>query len=304
MENFEYQYSDAIRKNLRYGVKSKNRTGIDTIVTQHQYFLLENVQMNFPILKGKKINHRLGLIETFWFMNGFTDVKWLEDRGVNYWKEWANKEGTIGKSYGYQFRNFNGIDNFKVLLNQIKTNPESRRLILNLWNASEIDQMTLPPCVMNYRFACTPVSYGRTDKYFIDLHVLGRSEDSFLGLPYDFVNAAYFLNIVAYFSEKTCYPKVSYVPRNVHYVCEDFHLYENHIEQALQYLHNVDENKNNVIQQTAELKIQYRCLSDNKSIGKELDRFLKLCDENKYSDFVIKKNYEDQYGMIKAPIAV
>ncbi len=295
-DSFEYQYADSLQNILRYGELAKNRTGIDTLSVQHQYFFLQHIEYNFPIIKGKKVFPKMALTELMWMMNGRIDVKWLQNRGVNYWNEWAGEDGTIGKSYGKQFRDFNGIDQLKVLINDMSKNPESRRLILNLWNVNDINEMRLPPCFMNFRFACIRVE-GTID-YVVDLHVTSRSEDSFIGQPYDFMFAAWFLKIMCFLA---CVDsEFNYRPRHVHYTAEDYHMYVNHKEQVLQYLNNVNENRNNVIQQLTQAKIGYMALDSSNP----LNLFLSNSDILKYENFKIIKDYRDEYGSIKAPIAV
>jgi len=308
--NFEIQYAQSLQNILDNGVLTKNRTGTDTLVIQHQYFFLEKISQNFPILKGKKVFPKLALKELLWMMNGLSDVKWLNDRGVTYWNEWASTGkgwnfnipiGTIGKSYGYQMRNFNGCDQLQDLLTLMKNDPESRRLIISLWNPSELVDTTLPPCVHQYHFNCEKTQSKikdfdfNNDYYEVDLHVVARSEDSFLGQPYDFMSVAWKLtiicNLVSEFSGNV------YHPRNIHYTANNYHLYVNHIDQTKQYLQNVTENKNNIINKQATVAI-------GNNYCRTLDEFLEISDNNQYKNFWINKFYTDQYESILAPIAI
>jgi len=308
--NFELQYTQSLQNLLDNGVLTKNRTGTDTLVIQHQYFFLENICLNFPILKGKKVFPKLALKELMWMMNGKSDVKWLNDRGVTYWNEWASTGegkmsnipmGSIGKSYGYQMRNFNGCDQLQDLISLMITDPESRRLIISLWNSSELKQTTLPPCVYDYHFNCEKTQSKindfnfNNDYYEVDLHVKARSEDSFLGQPYDFMSVGWMLEIVCYLV--STFSGRIYHPRNIHYTADNYHLYVNHIDQAKQYLKNVSENKDNVIEKKASIAISSRYY-------KNLDEFLTNSDLNQYKNFWVNKFYIDQYESILAPIAI
>ena len=242
INNFEYQYADALKNCIENGVYSPNRTGIATYAIQHQYLFLEDVQNNFPNVKGKKVYPKMALKELMWMLNGRTDTKWLEERGVNYWNPWANNEGTIGKSYGYQFRNFNGVDIFANAILTLSRNPESRRNIINLWNHKDIDEMTLPPCFYDFHFECIPHSTELIEgenfqNYFVDLHVKQRSADSFIGTPYDMMFISWFLFVMCefgnYFGNKNLF---SFKPRNIHYTMDNFHIYENHLPAVAEYL--------------------------------------------------------------------
>lgn len=293
--NLERQYAESLKKVIAEGVRSKNRTGIDTFAIQHQYFLIENVSQNFPILRGKKMYPKMALKELAWMMNGRTDVKWLEDRGVKYWKEWANAEGTIGKSYGHQFRSQGGTDPLQAdILNTIINNPESRRIILNLWNHSEINEMSLPPCVYDYHFACV-LDPNQSQAYNVDLHVKQRSADSFLGVPYDFMFVGWFLEIICYLASQFSV-EYNFYARDIHYTCDDFHIYENHTDQVAQYLSNVKDNHGGVIDIPSKA-----LLADIRP--KSLDNYLSRIDVNGYKDFLVF-GPDDVYGPIKAPIAV
>lgn len=297
MENFEYQYATSLENILKDGIKKPNRTGIDTYAIQHQYFLLEDILTNFPILKGKKMYPKMALKEISWMMLGRTDVAWLNNQGVNYWNDWANKEGTIGKSYGYQYRNFNGEDNLMNLINELINNPTSRRLLLNIWNPADLNEMTLPPCVMNYQFSCEP-SLGLSHVYYVDLHVLQRSADSFIGVPYDFMLAAWFLQVISTFASNKG-DHYAFIPRDIHYTCNDYHMYDNHIDQVKEYLGNVYQNTDNIINQQMMTDIPWPDTAHT-----TFDEFLNNHASDKFKRFMVHKSYTDVYGNIKAPIAV
>lgn len=303
----EHQYVDSLRELLEESTRMHNRTGIDTLVQSHQYFYYPAVMNNFPILKCKKIYPKLALKELLWMLQGRTDVKWLNDRHVTYWDEWKQEDGTIGKSYGYQYRNFSGVDQFNDLVNEMINNPESRRLILSLWNPKDLPEMALPPCQFLYQFTCVPLTKGGIvikDNYIVDLHTLQRSGDSFLGVPYNFVFNGFFLLLMCDLCTKMSKVFGStekvFIPGDVHHTINNYHLYVNHIDQAKQYIANYDdpENKVNKDYILAEIDVPVEhCTS--------LDAYLGFLGDNYNSDAVyIKDMIPDQYGPIKADIAV
>ena len=230
MVNFEIQYKNALIETLNNGFKCKNRTGIDSIAITGKNFQLKNIGDNFPILKGKKMFPRLPLIEMFWMLNGFSDVKWLNDRKVNYWNEWASKgnaiipTGSIGNSYGYLMRNLACEDQLKNLIRQIIEDPYSRRLIISLWNPAELKNTTLPPCVNFLQFHCFKISNG----FWVNLDVYQRSGDAPLGVPYDFMWASYFLTTICKIAEMVT--GIKYIPNDISYTIGNFHIYENQID--------------------------------------------------------------------------
>lgn len=295
--NFERQYAQALKTLIQTGVKCENRTGIDTIKLPIFTFHAPNVLFDLPILKGKKIYPKMSLKEICWMMSGNTDVSWLNERGVNYWNAWTDDKGTIGKSYGHQFRNFNGFDNLHNLLIDLINNPMSRRLILNLWNPNDLKEMTLPPCVYDYQLDCTELKTNDSKQtYKVNLLVTQRSSDAFLGVPYDMCGDVWFLVILclvaSYLSNKL------FIPVDVFHTCKNFHLYINHLEQAKQYLANVEENKNGIIDKKKSLII------DNVFNFYSIDNYLKMIDDLKYSNFTIKQDFNDEYGVIKADVAI
>ena len=236
--NFEAAYADSFRRINEKGVLSHNRTGIDTKAVQHQYFYLPSVNNNFPILRGKKVYPKMALKELLWMMMGRTDVQWLHDHKVTYWDEWVLEDGTIGRAYGYQYRNFNGVDQLQELIKSMAFNPTSRRHILSLWNCNDLDKMALPPCLYDYHFSCVPIDEF---EYRIDMHARARSNDSFLGVPYDFMFCAWFVNLLAIYLNNFAGSKNTYTVGDIHYTADDYHMYVNHEEAVKQYLANVDE---------------------------------------------------------------
>lgn len=309
---FEHQYVNALINCLNNGIYSHNRTGTPTLAIQHQYVYLPEILKYFPIVKGKKMFPKMALKELMWMLQGRNDVKWLQDRGVNYWNQWANAKGTIGKSYGYQFRNFNGKDQFVDLIKEISRNPTSRRLIMNLWNISDLDEMTLPPCFYDFHFECVPVQEDMEEiqYYNLDLHVKQRSSDSFIGTPYDMMYLSWMLIMVQQFANLFGLKnEVQFIARDIHYTMDNFHIYENHKPQVKQYLDNVCKNSDNVINKDArpsvtDFQLFREKIPSHYNITQTINAILNLIDLNGYMDFTLVKHYTDQYDQIKAEIAV
>lgn len=332
---FEYQYAQSLNRLLTEGVECKNRTGINTLVVQHQYFHIPNIIEHFPILRGKKLWPKMALKECIWMLLGKNDLKWLNDRKVTYWNEWEIKDeqtaerfhldaewiGTIGKSYGYQYRNFNGFDQVKALVEGMKKDPMGRRHIINLWNSADLHQMALPPCMYDFHFECTPVhnlsnnsqahqQVVNDNYYIVDLHAHVRSNDSFLGAPYDFMFCGWLLNIICnYLNHLTgnSNGSVYYKPNDIHYTADNYHLYVNHIDAAKQYLANVDENKDDIINIPS---IIAPCFLDDfyHHINQPytIDEYLEMLDTNmKHINIQLQAPQGiHEYGPIKADIAI
>lgn len=308
-QKLEEQYAMSLCEFLKYRKypQMHNRTGIDTIVKSHQYFYYPAVMADFPILKCKKIFPKLALKELLWMLQGRTDIQWLHDRKVTYWDEWELEDGTIGKSYGYQYRNFGGVDQVNNLVNEAINNPESRRLIISLWNPADMDEMALPPCQFLYQFTCVPVIKGGVpvkNSYIVDLHTLQRSGDAFLGVPYNFVFNGFFLLLFCDMCTKlsTLFgaEKKDFIPGDVHHTINNYHLYVNHKDQTEEYLGNFSDPENKVNAG------HIACMIDvPQEQATSLDAYLSWLSDNYNSDAVmIKDDTPDQYGVIKADIAV
>lgn len=239
----EDQYKKSLYSILKDGVCKENRTGIDTIAIQHQYFYMKNIVDNFPILRAKKMYPKMALKELIWMLLGRTDVQWLRDRKVTYWDEWELPDGTIGRSYGYQYRNFNGIDQLNELLKSMDKDPLGRRHIISLWNSADLDKMALPPCMYDYHFSCIPTDNEKQYKVILHSHL--RSNDSFLGAPYDFMFCAFFVILICDFLNRIS--ENQYIPGDVHYTADDYHLYVNHLKQVKEYTQNYFEDKEGAV---------------------------------------------------------
>jgi thymidylate synthase len=300
MNNFEQQYVESLKSLLNNPLKSIDERGNKMFKKHHQYFKIDVNIDDFPLLNAKKVFPKLALKELVWFLIGSNDVNKLNEFGVNYWNDWKNSEGTIGKSYGYQFLNFNGINQVENIINTLINKPTSRRNIINLWNVGDLKEMELPPCVINYQFSVD----GYDNYNLIDLHILQRSADSFLGIPYDIMIASWFLLLVTEFLSITN-PIKRYVPNHIHYTCNDYHLYTEHLPQINEYLENWKTFNTESVFKSNKTKVfmnfDYPFMFDNKI--DDYNKFKLLLDEIIESKFkIINTDYDCHFNQIKAPI--
>ena len=180
-----------------------------------------NLEEGFPMLTTKKLHLKSIIYELLWFLQGSTNAKWLQERGVRIWNEWADEDGELGHIYGYQWRSwpdYNGghIDQIKQVVEQIKNTPESRRIIVSAWNVADIDNMNLPPCHILFQFY---VANGR-----LSCQLYQRSADTFLGVPFNIASYSLLTMMMA----QVCGLR----PGDFVYTTGDTHLYLNHLEQA------------------------------------------------------------------------
>lgn len=214
------QYLDLQRRIINEGVKKEDRTGTGTIsVFGHQMrFNLEN---GFPMVTTKKLHLKSIIHELLWFIAGDTNNKYLQENGVRIWNEWADANGDLGHIYGYQWRSwpdYNGgyIDQLSEVINTIKNNPDSRRIIVSSWNVADLPNMNLPPCHAFFQFY---VANGR-----LSLQLYQRSADVFLGVPFNIASYALLLQMMA---QVTGLKAGDFV-----HTLGDAHIYLNHIEQV------------------------------------------------------------------------
>ena len=144
MNNYEKQYSFIINYCLKHGKEVISRNGKIKQITAAQ--IRANLNEGFPIVTGKKIFPKSCFIETEWMLNGLTNIQWLNSRGVKIWDQWADKNGDLGPVYGHQLLSFNGINQIEYIINEVKINKHSRRLLCSMWNPSDLHKMALPPC--------------------------------------------------------------------------------------------------------------------------------------------------------------
>ena len=214
------QYLDLLDRILTEGVKKEDRTGTATISVFGNQMRF-NLEEGFPLLTTKKLHLKSIIYELLWFLRGDTNIKYLKDHGVSIWDEWADENGELGPVYGHQWRSWpdeNGgtIDQIQNVVNQIKNNPDSRRMIVSAWNVAEVERMALPPCHTMFQFY---VANGR-----LSLQLYQRSADTFLGVPFNIASYALLLQMMA---QVTGLKAGDFI-----HTTGDTHLYLNHIEQA------------------------------------------------------------------------
>ena len=214
------QYLNLLKYVNDYGVKKLDRTGTGTL-SVFGYQMRFDLSQNFPLLTTKRIHLKSVIYELLWFLSGDTNIKFLKDNGVSIWDEWADEDGELGPVYGHQWRSWptpegKTIDQISNLINQIKNNPDSRRLIVSAWNVGEIDKMKLPPCHAFFQFY---VAEGR-----LSCQLYQRSADIFLGVPFNIASYALLTMMVA----QVCGLKTG---EFVH-TLGDAHIYLNHSEQV------------------------------------------------------------------------
>ena len=222
MKNIETQYRSLVKELLDAPFKP-DRTGTGTY-SLFGKTLEHDMSAGFPLLLSKKVSFKAAKFELLWILQGRTDMEYLRNNGINYWdddyKRSGRTDGTLGPVYGKQWRNFNGVDQLQRIIMGIMTRPESRRLIVNAWNPSELHQMALPPC--HYGFQV----YINDSK--LDLMWQQRSADVFLGLPYDIAMYGLLLELLA--------KGAGYKPGRLIAQLGDCHLYSNHREQSKELL--------------------------------------------------------------------
>ena len=262
------QYLDLLSYVKDNGIKKDDRTGTGTLST-FGYQLRFNLESHFPLLTTKKIHLKSVIHELLWFLTGDTNIKYLKDHGVSIWDEWADENGDLGPVYGSQWRSWptydgSSIDQIKNLIEAIKNNPDSRRLIVSAWNVAEIDNMKLPPCHAFFQF------YVAGNKLSCQLYQ--RSADIFLGVPFNIASYALLTKMIAQVCGLRCGDFV--------HTLGDAHIYLNHIDQ--------------VNEQLSRAPKKLPIMNINPSIN-NIFQF-------KYEDFELI-NY-DPDPLIKAPVAV
>lgn len=214
------QYHELMKHVLEHGTKKEDRTGTGTI-SVFGYQSRYNLEEGFPLVTTKKLHTKSIIHELLWFLKGETNIKYLKENGVSIWDEWADEEGNLGPVYGSQWRSWQGangetIDQIGSVVHQIKTNPDSRRLIVSAWNVAEIDKMALPPCHAFFQFY---VANGK-----LSCQLYQRSADIFLGVPFNIASYALLTMMMA---QVTGLKAGDFI-----HTIGDAHLYTNHLEQA------------------------------------------------------------------------
>lgn len=214
------KYLELLDRILSEGVRKDDRTGTGTLsVFGHQ--MRFDLSDGFPLLTTKKLHVKSIIHELLWFLKGDTNIRYLQEHGVRIWDEWADENGDLGPVYGHQWRSwpdYDGghIDQIEYVLNQIRTNPNSRRMIVSAWNVAEVNKMALPPCHTLFQFY---VCDGK-----LSLQLYQRSADTFLGMPFNIASYALLCMMMAQVT--------GLEPGELVYTTGDTHLYLNHIEQA------------------------------------------------------------------------
>ena len=261
-------YQDLLQHIMQQGAVKTDRTGTGT-KSVFGYQMRFDLSQGFPLLTTKKLHLKSIIYELLWFLNGDTNVKYLQDNGVSIWDEWADANGNLGRVYGAQWRSWQGangktIDQIKEVINQIKNTPDSRRMIVSAWNPAEIGDMALPPCHAMFQFY---VADGK-----LSCQLYQRSADVFLGVPFNIASYALLTMMIA----QVCDLKAG---EFVH-TLGDAHLYLNHLEQT-----------------ELQLSREPRALPQM-TINPQVKNIFDF----KFEDFELV-NY-DPYPGIKAPIAV
>ncbi len=262
------QYHDLLNHVLAHGVKKEDRTGTGTLsVFGHQ--MRFDLADSFPLLTTKKVHLKSILHELLWFLQGSTNIAYLKENGVSIWDEWADAEGNLGPIYGYQWRNWPApdgrhIDQIVEVLHTLKTNPDSRRIIVSAWNVGQISQMKLPPCHAFFQFY---VAEGR-----LSCQLYQRSADIFLGVPFNIASYALLTLMMAQVT--------GLKPGEFVHTLGDAHIYLNHLEQV-----------------KLQLSRDFRPLPTMRLNPAVTDLFA-----FKYNDFTLE-GYDPHPG-IKAPVAV
>jgi len=214
------QYLDLMQHVLDHGTQKHDRTGTGTI-SVFGYQMRFNLQDGFPMVTTKKLHLKSIIHELIWFLSGDTNIKYLKDNGVRIWDEWADADGNLGPVYGSQWRSWpkpdgEKIDQITQIINTIKNNPDSRRIIVSAWNVAEVENMALPPCHAFFQFY---VADGK-----LSCQLYQRSADIFLGIPFNIASYALLTMMVA----QVCGLQYG----DFVHTLGDAHLYNNHIEQA------------------------------------------------------------------------
>jgi len=214
------QYLDLMRHVHDHGVRKEDRTGTGTL-SVFGYQMRFDLAQGFPVVTTKKLHLRSIIHELLWFLRGDTNIQYLRDNGVSIWDEWADDNGDLGPVYGSQWRSWPAadgrhIDQIALVLDQLRNNPDSRRIIVSAWNVGEIDRMALPPCHAFFQFY---VAEGR-----LSCQLYQRSADIFLGVPFNIASYALLTRMIA--------QVVGLQPGEFVHTLGDAHLYLNHLDQA------------------------------------------------------------------------
>ena len=222
MSNFEKKYKTILKNCLANGVERNDRTGVGSYSLFNQTLKI-NISKQFPIITGRKMYKKIFDTEFDWFINGETNIERFKKANVTIWDDWADKNGNLGPVYGYQMLNYNGnnINQLEALIASLKHNKDSRRHIISLWNPIQLNEMALPPCYLYFQFYI-----DKSNK--LNMFVVQRSGDLFLGIPYDI---ALFSKILLFIALKT-----NLKANKLEVQIIDAHIYKNQIGSIKKYL--------------------------------------------------------------------
>jgi thymidylate synthase len=262
------QYLNLLNHVMNHGDKKNDRTGTGTL-SIFGYQMRFDLSEKFPLLTTKKVHLKSVIYELLWFLKGSTNIKYLQDNGVSIWDEWADEHGDLGPVYGSQWRSWRthdnrSIDQIEKLIIDLKTNPDSRRLIVSAWNVAEIENMKLPPCHCFFQF------YVANNKLSCQLYQ--RSADIFLGVPFNIASYALLTLMIA--------QVVNLEPGEFVHTLGDAHIYSNHFDQVNEQL----------TRQPKELPTMH------------INSNVKNIFDFRFEDF--KLSDYDPYPLIKAPVAI
>ena len=221
-----HQYEDFMRHVQQTGIDKSDRTGTGT-KSVFGYQMRFDLAEGFPLVTTKKVHLKSIIVELLWFLRGDNNVQWLHEHGVSIWDEWAREDGSLGPVYGVQWRSWprpegGHIDQIAQVVHQLKTQPDSRRIIVSAWNVSQLDQMALPPCHAFFQFYVAPAQDGARPRLSCQLYQ--RSADIFLGVPFNIASYALLTHMLA----QQCDMDVG----DFVWTGGDCHLYSNHMEQV------------------------------------------------------------------------
>lgn len=220
MPHIDTQYEDLLRRVRQHGIPKTDRTGTGTLSVFAER-LRYNLADGFPLITTKRVHFKSILVELLWFLRGDTNIRWLHQHGVTIWDEWADPNGDLGPIYGHQWRHWptpdgGSIDQLQQVLDLLRRDPDSRRLLVSAWNVADLNKMALPPCHVLFQF------HVAGDR--LSCQVYQRSADLFLGVPFNLASYALLTHLVA--------QQTGYEPGELIWVGGDCHIYRNHLHQV------------------------------------------------------------------------
>lgn len=301
--SFEEQYVEALDRVLHMGIDTGDRTKTGRRRVPNVQFQIKCNKTNLneielPVLNGKRVFPLMGCKEMMWMLSGDTNIKRLEENHVTYWREWADENGDLGPVYGHQFRNMNGADQLAYIAEKLVREPMSTQMLINLWNATDLPAMALPPCHFSYYFQVLPDE--DTGKNVLNLHLVQRSADAFLGVPYNAIMACYFMQLMAI--------AYGFEPGTVFWTCHDFHIYHNHFDAVNRYMFNIKEDAYNTCGVSSRLYLNAESMEmlitqyPYEPPVARLDRFITHSFDVHFKN--MKVETPAGYGVIAADIAV